>query len=179
MPVDDGTCGQVHRRFAQNRHDPRMSRSQKPTKPSIGNALPDLCAEPLPDDAAIEQRIRRLLADAPLPRRAALWLILIGPDDRQVPVIIPVDDTPARPSSELVDGIARLLSDLTTGPGGVAPGASVVFALERPGSSLVGPDDVAWFAALHARASAFEIRVRGVYLVAGAQVRPVTLDDAA
>jgi hypothetical protein len=141
--------------------------------------MPDLCAEPLPDDAAIEQRIRTLLADAPLPRRAALWLILIGPDDRQVPILIPVDDTPARPRGELIDGIARLLSDLTTGPGGVAPGASVVFALERPGSSLVGADDVAWFAALHAGAGAFDIRVRGIYLVAGCQVRPVTLDDAA
>lgn len=85
---------------------------------------------------------------------------------------MPIDDPPPRPQRDLLDGITKMIHQV------VGHSGSVVFALKRRGTSRVGPDDVAWFTDLHQSAATVDLRVRGVYLVTGSDVRPLTLDDA-
>lgn len=95
---------------------------------------PDITREPLPDDAAIEQRLRELLLTSGPPRARTLWVVFIGPDDRQLPVIVPVDDVPSHPDPGLLDGLARACCALVsadraapaTKPGSLACGTARV-----------------------------------------------------
>lgn len=138
---------------------------------------PDITREPLPDDAAIEQRLRELLLTSGPPRARTLWVVFIGPDDRQLPVIVPVDDVPSHPDPGLLNGLARACGTLVSADGADA-GGSVVFTLERPGSARIRAGDEAWFTGLRHSAAAASLAVRGIYLITSAGLRPLTLDDA-
>ena len=127
---------------------------------------------PLTDEAAVERRLTTLLTTNGPPHRRTLWLLLVGPDDCQLPVLIPMDDVPHRPEPEVLASLAQVCAELV-------PGGSVVFALERPGSDVIARDDAAWADAIHRACAAAGVRSRGVHLVTAAGVRCVRLDEVA
>ena len=122
------------------------------------------------DDDLLE--LARYLADASRPGERDLTLTWLDAEDRLLGLIMPLDDVPAVPDAVAARGLGDLLHDILDEH---APGGSVVAVLGRPGDSAVGADDRAWNRALRDRS---DIRVRGVFVAAGGEVRPLTLDAA-
>jgi hypothetical protein len=73
----------------------------------------------------------------------SLWLAWLPPDGLMLPVVVPVDDLPARPDAGLTDSLRTLHE-------GVSDGARLhlAMALCRPGEPAARYDDVAWAEAL-------------------------------
>ncbi len=116
--------------------------------------------------------LARYLADSSRPGERDLTLTWLDADDRLLGVIVPLDDVPTVPDTGTSRGLGALLHDVLDEH---APGGSVVAVLGRPGDSSVGDGDRAWNRALRERP---DVRVRGVFVAAGGEVRPLTLDDA-
>jgi hypothetical protein len=125
-------------------------------------------APPLTTDDAVLERVVQLIGPAIVTRR--LWLMFVDGDQRQAPVMMPIDDLPPRPDN-MVDALGEVLAgfvpDLATDTG---PG-SVVFVLERLGDERVTPDDRAWVQALSGMCEDVGVVARGVYRSTKAGVR--------
>ena len=121
-------------------------------------SFPD--APPLRTDAEVLERVEQLVGRAASP--STLWLLLVDGDDRQAPVVTPIDGAPPWPDG-FVDGLARVVAgiapDLATpnGPG------SVIFVRERLGSRHVTDQDQAWAQALASMCGRVGVVLRGVY----------------
>jgi hypothetical protein len=132
---------------------------------------PFATAPPLATDDAVLERIEQLVGSAIVPRR--LWVMFVDGDQRQAPVMMPIDDIPLRPD-RTVDGLGQVLAGIApdlatdTGPG------SVIFVLERLGNARVTPDDRAWARALSATCSEVGVGTRGVYRSTPDGVRRLT-----
>lgn len=119
-------------------------------------------------DDDIRRQVECLIA--PALRDRTLWLLFLDGDQRQAPVIAPVEDLPPRPDdlvNRLGDVLEGVLPDLATNMG---PG-SVVIVRER-----LGPDDVlaadrTWADALASMCRARDIALRGIYLVTPTDTR--------
>ena len=87
-------------------------------------------APPLRTDDDVARRVAALVGRAT--RDDTLWLLFVDGDDRQAPVVMPVEEMPGPPDDEVVtalgDVIAGFLPDLATCYGcgfrGVRPGTS-------------------------------------------------------
>jgi hypothetical protein len=121
-------------------------------------SFPD--APPLRTDAEVLERVEQLLGRASSP--STLWVLLVDGDDRQTPVVMPIDDAPPWPDG-FVDGLAPVVAgvvpDLATrnGPG------SVIFVRERLGSRHVTDQDRAWAQGLTSMCGRVGVVLRGVY----------------
>jgi hypothetical protein len=119
-------------------------------------------APPLRTDDDVARRVADLIGCAAGSDK--LWLLFVDGDDRQAPVMMPVEEMSGPPDDELIaalgDVIDGMLPDLTT-PAGVG---SVVFVRERRGADYVLPADRAWADALVAMCRKRGIRMRGVHL---------------
>jgi hypothetical protein len=117
-------------------------------------------APPLTTDDAVLERVEQLVGPAIVPRR--LWVMFVDGDQRQAPVMMPIDDIPPRPD-RTVEGLRAVLAgfvpDLATDTG---PG-SVVFVLERLGDERVTSVDRAWVEALTKTCGDVRVAARGVY----------------
>jgi hypothetical protein len=117
-------------------------------------------APPLTTDDAVLERVEQLVGPAIVPRR--LWVMFVDGDQRQAPVMMPIDDIPPRPD-RTVEGLGAVLAgfvpDLATDTG---PG-SVVFVLERLGDERVTSADRAWVQALTKACGDVRVAARGVY----------------
>ncbi|MBD8058815.1 hypothetical protein IC607_07525 [Cellulomonas sp. JH27-2] len=93
---------------------------------------------------------------------AALWALLVDEDDRTLPVVIPLDDTPARPdavlASDLVAALALILAER-------APGGGLVFAVVRRAGGDRGTVERGWEQVLAQACEAQGVRLRGVCAV--------------
>jgi hypothetical protein len=111
---------------------------------------------PLSTDAAVLDRVDQIIGmDAR--RDRSLWLFFLSADAVQLPVVVPIDDVPARPGPDaagsICDMVAHVLHD-------AAPGGSVVITLVR-GTGLSATDaDQQWLMALRAAAARTGVRVR-------------------
>ena len=123
------------------------------------------------DDAELLE-LACYLADASRPGERDLTLTWLDADDRLLGLIVPLDDVPDSPDATVARGLGDLVRDVVDEH---APGGSVVAVLGRPGDSAVSAGDRAWNRALRHGAG---VRVRGVFVAAGGEVRPLTLDDA-
>jgi hypothetical protein len=119
-------------------------------------------ADPLRTDDDVARRVADLVGRAT--RDDTLWLLFVDGDDRQAPVVMPLEEMSGPPDVALVaalgDVLEGVLPDLATAAGA----GSVVFVRER-----LGPDDVlaadrAWGEALVAMCRKRGIRQRGVHL---------------
>jgi hypothetical protein len=119
-------------------------------------------APPLRTDDDVARRVADLIGRATGSDK--LWLLFVDGDDRQTPVLMPIEEMSGPPDGELVaalgDVIEGILPDLATAAGV----GSVVFVRERPGADYVLPADRAWADALVTMCRKREIRVRGVHL---------------
>jgi hypothetical protein len=119
-------------------------------------------AAPLRTDDDVARRVADLVGRAT--RDDTLWLLFVDGDDRQAPVVMPLEELSGPPDVALVaalgDVLEGVLPDLATASGA----GSVVFVRER-----LGPDDVlaadrAWGEVLVAMCRKRGIRLRGVHL---------------
>ena len=119
-------------------------------------------APPLRTDDDVARRVADLIGCAAGSDK--LWLLFVDGDDRQAPVMMPVEEMSGPPDDELIaalgDVVDGILPDLAT-PAGAG---SVVFVRERPGADYVLPGDRAWADALVAMCRKRGIRMRGVHL---------------
>jgi hypothetical protein len=124
---------------------------------------------PLRTDADVDRRVAALVGRAA--RDDTLWLLFVDGDDRQAPVVMPVEELSGPPVDELIVGLgdvlAGFLPDLATDGG---PG-SVVFVRERLGPDTVLPADRAWAEALGAMCRSRDIALRGIHLSTRGAVR--------
>lgn len=92
--------------------------------------------------------------------RRQLWLMLLGADGIQSPVLVPVDGIPLRTDPGSLARVAAAVAELLTVQ---APGGSVILTLERPGTAAITAPDQAWAAALVASFGQF-IPITGMFL---------------
>lgn len=102
---------------------------------------PPLADVPVRSPLALTRRWASLLTPLEFGARS-LWLSWLGPDGRQSPVLIPVEDIPARPERRLVTGLLDLHAELAGEL--VGDGAHLAMALCRPGAAAVTADDDEW-----------------------------------
>ncbi len=119
-------------------------------------------APPLRTDDDVARRVAALIGRAT--RDDTLWLLFVDGDDRQTPVVMPVEEVSGPPDGEMVMALGNVLEgvlpDLVTAAGV----GSVVFVRERLGPDFVVPADRAWAEALATMCREREIRSRGVHL---------------
>ena len=119
-------------------------------------------APPLRTDDDVARRVAALVGCAT--RDDTLWLLFVDGDDRQAPVVMPVEELTGPPDGEVIAAIGEVLDgilpDLATATGA----GSVVFVRERLGPDFVVPADRAWAEALATMCRQREIRSRGVHL---------------
>lgn len=125
-------------------------------------------APPLTTDAAILERVEQLIGPAAVRRR--LWLMFVDGDQRQAPVVMPIDDIPPRPDN-MIDGLGAVLAGFTPDLATDTGAGSVIFVLERLGDERVTPADRAWVQALSGMCEDVGVAGRGVYRSTRAGVR--------
>jgi hypothetical protein len=126
------------------------------------------------DDDHLLELVAFLAGDA-RPHRRCLLLTWLDAEDRVPGVLLPLHGVPVVPDDERSSRFGRLAAGVVTEH---LPGGSVVAVLERPGGAAITETDRAWNAMLRAQARQHGFRVRGFFVAAGGQVRPLTLDDA-
>ena len=119
-------------------------------------------APPLRTDDDVARRVAALVGCAT--RDDTLWLLFVDGDDRQAPVVMPVEELTGPPDGEVIAAMGEVLEgilpDLATATGA----GSVVFVRERLGPDFVVPADRAWAEELATMCREREIRSRGVHL---------------
>ncbi|SEB57613.1 hypothetical protein SAMN04489806_1160 [Paramicrobacterium humi] len=94
----------------------------------------EAAATPLTTDEAIAERVQMLIGRA---IRRTWWLLFLDDDDRQLPLMMPVDDYPLVPDAVSADGSADFVRSAMEGVGA----RHVIFVWERPvGAGITGPD---------------------------------------
>ncbi|MFB7799276.1 hypothetical protein [Isoptericola sp. NPDC056134] len=126
------------------------------------------------DDAELLE-LAHFLAGGVHPRRRTLTVTWLDADDRLLGLALPIDDVPRRPDPAALVGLGTVLRGVVDDE---APGGSAVVVLERPGDATLTADDRAWNRDLREQADAQRVRLRGFFVAAGGQVRPLALDDA-
>ncbi|WP_168915573.1 hypothetical protein [Microcella flavibacter] len=126
--------------------------------------------EPLRTDAQVLDRATRLVGAAIRPQ---LWLMLLDPRGRQLPLLVPVEGIPAHPELDAVAGMARIIGQLARSAGA----ASVVAVLERPGGEHPDRGVCAWGAVLVDAAAEAGTPLRALLLAHDGGVRLLGIDD--
>lgn len=122
--------------------------------------------------ADLEVLWRRLLGDLGF-GRSTLWMLLLKDDGLVLPVVVPVDDIPERPTSG-IEGLTEMLHHV------VPPGGSVAFLLSRPGPDApLSPAEKAWTRALAVVSSQVGATVWPVHRANDDALRVCSPDDLA
>jgi hypothetical protein len=127
---------------------------------------------PLASQAAIEERVQLLIGRA---ARRQIWLLFLDHEDRQLPLLIPVQDPPPEPEQDDDRRFATLLAyvqDQTDARGFVA-------VIERFGGMTLTTRDSAWARMLTDAAALSPLRLHGILLSHARGVRWMAPDDYA
>ena len=119
-------------------------------------------APPLRTDDDVARRVAALVGCAT--RDDTLWLLFVDGDDRQTPVLMPVEEASGPPDRKMVMALGNVLEGVLPDLATAAGVGSVVFVRERLGPDDVLPADHAWAEALTTMCRDREIRLRGVHL---------------
>ena len=119
-------------------------------------------APPLRTDDDVARRVAALIGRAT--RDDTLWLLFVDGDDRQTPVVMPVEEASGPPDREMVMALGNVLEGVLPDLATAAGVGSVVFVRERLGPDFVVPADRAWAEELATMCREREIRSRGVHL---------------
>jgi hypothetical protein len=101
---------------------------------------PDDVPAPLSTDEEILARIG-LILDADARQQRSLVVQFLDAQDRELPVVVPVDGIPRQPDGPTVTNLCWIISQVLDEH---APGGSVVLTLTRPGSDEIGSEDRGW-----------------------------------
>lgn len=129
---------------------------------------PPLADVPIRSAADLTARWERLLAP-PVFGARSLWLCWLD-DGLMVPLVVPVDEIPARPGRTMLANLPSLCQTVVEEH--VFGEAHVAMALCRPGLPTVTRDDEAWAAELR-EAFADEDCTWSLHLAAGGSVVPM------
>ena len=129
----------------------------------------DIKDTPLPTDAELIPHLQAMLEGG---FRRQIWLMLLDPENRPLPVVMPCD-VPTEPDPEDVLGLGDFLRCTALD----YPGATLVLTFERPGPAEVTARDRRWLRLLREAALASEFPFRGPYLLLGESVRQVAPDE--
>ena len=127
---------------------------------------------PLTSQAAIEDRVQLLIGRA---ARRQIWLLFLDHEDRQLPLLIPVQDPPTQPAEDddrKFAGLLAYVQDQTDARGFVA-------VIERFGGIALTPADSAWARMLTSAASLSPLSLHGILLSHARGVRWAAPDDYA
>ena len=116
-------------------------------------------APPLRTDDDVARRVAALVGRAT--RDDTLWLLFVDGDDRQAPVVVPVEELSGPPDDEMVTALGDVLEGFLPDLATAAGAGSVVFVRERLGPDDVLPADRAWAEALVTMCREREIRCAG------------------
>jgi hypothetical protein len=122
---------------------------------------------PLITDAEVLDRVDQVIGnDARCDR--SLWLLFLGADAVQLPVVVPIDDVPASPGPDAAGSICDLIAHVLHD---AAPGGSVVITLVRPNRLTVTDPDQQWLMALRDAAARTGVHLRMLCLATRDGVR--------
>ena len=139
---------------------------------SITGEAPDHdISSPLRTDADVLRRVDFCVGDR---SRRSLWLLFIGPDGVQLPVLVPVSDIPESPEPGEIRGLCHMIAHIVADS--VADGTAVI-TLVRPGTGTLTDPDRHWCRSLHTAAAEEGAAIRMVCLATTDGVRQLTLDD--
>ncbi len=130
---------------------------------------PEPFRPPVRTQADLERLWRRLMS--PLGFSASsLWMVVIE-DDRPVPQILEIAETPHAPEDGAGEALAGVLGPLAS------PATRFAFLRSRPGGG--GPDagDRAWARALYDAGRVAGARIDVVHLAHDHDIVPITVDD--
>lgn len=140
----------------------------------IAGPLPDLDpAAPLVTDADVLRRVASIV-DRPSRRQRSVWLLFLSVDGRQLPVVVPIGDVPARPDPPMIGNLAFVIAGALAGQ---PPGCSAVVVLTRPGAATPGDTDRYWLATLDGAAREHGAAIRMVCLATPGGVLRLTARD--
>ncbi|MEU2348718.1 hypothetical protein [Modestobacter sp. NPDC049651] len=126
---------------------------------------------PVRSPGELTRRWEQLLTP-PAPATRQLWVAWFDADGLMCPLVVPVDDLPVAADPALVPGLLAL-HEAVTGRPGFAEG-HVAFALRRPGTALVGDDDLRWGDLLADEVADHLDGTWSLHVAAGGGVTPVT-----
>lgn len=103
---------------------------------------------PVATDSAVLDRVSQLVGVDNQPDR--LCLLFLAPDGEQLPVVVSIDDVPAKPDPRIARSICDVIANVLEG---AVPGSAAVVALVRPNSVSLTDADVQWLMNLRAAAA--------------------------
>jgi hypothetical protein len=111
-------------------------------------------------DAEVLARVDELIAvdDRVLP---GLWLFFLDRDQRQLPVLVPIDGIPDEPEAELVGKLCWIVAGVL---GETEPEGSAVITLTRSGPAVPDNGDMTWHDTLRDAAAAQGAPIRMICL---------------
>lgn len=117
----------------------------------------DLATVPLTSPDLIEERVTSIVGRA---SRRQLWFLFLDGDDRQLSLLVPMDDFTLHPGRDDTARYAGFLSQVAM----MADARSVIVVLERYSDATLTPADRAWASALGAAADASSLELRAMLL---------------
>ena len=127
---------------------------------------------PLTTDSDIEERVGELLGTA---NQRQMWLIPLDEQDRQLPLLIPIEGMPVRPPRLDDSGLAPALQLLVD----EYEVAAFVIVLERYASAELQNSDREWATAMRATCGATGVRLRAVVVLHSDGARLIAPDEYA
>lgn len=103
--------------------------------------------------------------------RRSLWLAWLGPDGRQSPIILPVDDVPVEPDRRLLTGLLDVHRQVADHLGG--GDVHLALVLCRPGEPGQDEHNGEWAGALHEVLDDALDGTWSLHLAAGGRVEPL------
>ncbi|GAB3316183.1 hypothetical protein GCM10027451_32620 [Geodermatophilus aquaeductus] len=131
---------------------------------------PLLADVPVRSPLALTRRWASLLQPLLFDTRS-LWLAWFGPDGRQSPVLLPVEDLPDRPDLSLVSGLLGVHDEVAASHG--SNDVLLAMALCRPGEPVETADDTDWLMAFHDVLGDALDQAWSLHLAAGGRVEPL------
>jgi len=98
-------------------------------------------------DAGVLDRVNQVVGQDT--QRDRLCLLFLAPDDEQLPVVVSIDDVPAKPDPGTAGSICDVIANVLER---AVPGSSAVVALVRPDGVSVTDADMLWLMTVRAAA---------------------------
>lgn len=124
---------------------------------------------PLTTDDLLQERVTDLIGRANVRQH---WFLFLDADGVQLPMLIPLDGLPLRPTDDL-GWLADRLRDTMEELGA----ASIVLVLERYADAAFTVSDMAWARALHAAFDDAAVALRAVFVCHRTGVRRMAADE--
>ncbi|WP_100344709.1 hypothetical protein [Compostimonas suwonensis] len=132
----------------------------------------ELLERPIADDTELEARVAELIGRA---IRRQLWMLFLDGEDRQLPLIMPMDDYPSSPAGGRAELFASRIGEVLEAAGA----ARVIFVWERPYGPDPTPVDRVWAHALAEACEAEGVAVRAQLLSHRSGVRLLAPEEYA